>query len=182
MKDSELKTNLFMIGNAREGHLDVIQQLERGEWEEESFQHFRDLYNINPEGILVAVDNNGDVLGYVAWILQNAENIEMYPYDFDPREAHKPKGDEPYIAAHGVRKDVRGKGIGSKLIEELKERLSKTGFKKIAFTYNINLGTKWYWDKLGFDPVDGTYDKNWSPIKGKEPTMGAILYECNLIG
>lgn len=98
----------------------------------------------------LVLEENGEILGHVF--------LKYYGTDKDP--------DYPNVEDLYIRKDQRGKGLGTKLLEEC-ERLSKEkGFNKIGISVNPTLNQKAVklYQRLGYKDLgrgqylDGVYD------------------------
>ncbi len=159
-------------------HLPEVVKLEKQAFgknglTEESLHSF---INAFYQGCFVAVE--GDVvLGYIT----SERHRKMSPimYNHNAVATHEPDGSYLYISGIAVDKRHRGKGIGTKLVEKIKETALETGCYSVYIILDANhpYGKRVFnfWRKNGFTEkqrLEWAFQKN-IYVEG-------ILFECNL--
>ena len=189
----ELLTTIddVVVKVANEKHVSQVQELELKFWGQNkfpqegqnglAFTHYKELFELYLQGILVAVDGQDNVLGYVSFIKLKEEDI-MKPmpfYDFIPMEVHNKKGDYFYIVNHTVDENAP-KGVSRLLFDNLKAIVSAKGKKGIVVIWNWDhpylrepANAEKFWGGHGFSPqisekheLGDTRDPEWGPVIG----------------
>lgn len=95
------------------------------------------LYPHLKEGnVIVANNSNGEPVGVMVYLMDG-----MY-------------GGLPYLELLGVRQDVRGQGVGGKLVDFFVELCRKAGYKKcFVCVSDFNVRAKKLYVKKGFQPI-----------------------------
>ena len=162
-----------------------VQELDTLTWPE-GYKHYKDLFDLDPYSIFVAVNQAGKVVSHVGVerINQSDLGIGMPPWDHDPRANwHKPNGDTWYITGHVVDNAYRKCGLSHEMISYLKEIASDYYTRFIAVIHRLNHPTlgkvSEFWKHHGFVRLDQTLDPNWKAAPTAEGS-GGVIYSLRI--
>lgn len=134
---------------------------------DEMRKHVGDIASGKTEAILA--EDNGSIIGMATFVVG-----DFYPQFESEAEKALPRG---YIAEVVVHRDYAGRGIGARLLEEVKRSIREKGIKTIYIKrHEENLASAGMMRKAGFQIVDTFLD----PIRttgSKKTTVERIRFE-----
>lgn|SRR3989338_8562856 len=182
----------FIIRNPRNiEEARAVQAMDDASWKN-GFQHYARLFEIDPSLILIAMETRegaetGRMLGYIGverFMLPDLDvgfstyyKKSMPPWNHNPNEYHKNKGDIYHVTGGNIIPDVIREGVWLGLIQTLSAQAHEKGIRAIATTFNLrHLYVKnplRVWGNFGFFPLINTYDPNWNHDGTNHPKEAA---------
>lgn len=90
----------------------------------------------------------------------------------------KGKFGKPYLSALRVRPDLRGKGIGTQLIQKAEEALKRQGASIITISVDVENRAIRLYERLGYVRVGEVRKEHWvRTYKGKQIEEDIVLYD-----
>ena len=192
MEASE-RVRVHSIITPSEHHIPAIQELDRTTWKD-GFQHYDKLYQLYPEGITVALADNGTLLGYIAAERLTGQDLtvgaasdfkrSLPPWNHDPDGWHKPYGSVLYILGHAVLPGYWRRGVSELIMPNFMYNAeNQRDIDTVAVIYHLRHPTLSnplkFWGNYGFRPLLETYDPNWKVAPDKTE-VGAIVWARNV--
>ncbi len=117
----------FRIRGARSNDLDDILSIEDESFDpaiRESRETFQERLEAFPEGFVI-LESRDRAAGYLCselWDLSGPPQPSDFALGHSARERHSPGGRTLYISSYGIRKDLRGRGLGKALFRGFLDR------------------------------------------------------------
>ncbi len=113
----------YRIRPARPEDLDDILSIEDDSFDpaiRESRETFRERMEVFPEGFVVLANSDGPG-GYLCselWDLPGLPGTADFALGHSARDRHSPRGRTLYISSYGIRRSLRGRGLGKALFRD----------------------------------------------------------------